>query len=244
MPQDFGPTSLAALNQIPQSGSSTAAEFRFQSAYLKAPINIPVVLSAAALKDATTLAITAHGVTGKVIPAGVLLHLPGGVGKPDITVLTTAPVVAADVVVNIEALGSNIASAAVTAWEGYYYPSLQAEVTLTTGGTTTKIDLHSAAGREAWSTALKSGMEYTIQFKTEAPSDDLTIRQMTDVAESVGDDAVMNFRFRDGRGTWRYGNITTMTTGRTTPVRAQEEQTFTGMGLGKYFRRYAADNAS
>jgi len=241
---DFGPTSLANLNQIPQSGSNTAAEFRMQADYLKAPINIPVVLSSAAIKGATTLAITAHAVTGKVIPAGVLLHFPGGVGKPDITVLTTAPVVAADVVVNIEALGSDIATAAATAWEGYYYPALQAEVTLTTNGTTTKIDLHSASGRKAWSTALKSGMEYTISFKSEAPSDDPTIRMMTDVAESTGDNAVMNFRYRDGRGGWRYGNITTSTAGRTTPVRAQEEQTFTGMGLGEYYRRYAADNAS
>ena len=113
---DQAPTSLAALNEIPQSGSSTAAEFRFQEAYLKAPVNIPVVLSAVAVKDATTLAITAHGVATKTIPAGVLLHFPGGVGKPSITVKVTAPVASADIVVNIEPLQEGIANAGATAW--------------------------------------------------------------------------------------------------------------------------------
>jgi hypothetical protein len=235
---DVAPTTLLPAGNTPTSGSDNVFEIRFQPEYLIATINVAVVLSAAALVDATSLAVTA---LSAAIPANVLLHFSGGAATKTVFARTTAAAASGATGLSIEPLPAPLASAAATAWEGYYCPPLQGEIALTFSEQNADIDTYSSLP-EVFGYGTITGRRYTIGFKTFAPKQDPVVRKMYTKGKKVGGAAIVNWRVTDGAGNFTNGDASLSLTAEPKPVRGAQEIGFMLHGQGRPIDKFVDQN--
>lgn len=106
------------------------------------------------------------------------------------------------------------------------------EISLTFSPQNTMYDAYVASGLDAWSYAVKTGMQGTLNWRTAAPGTDTVVGPLIKAGLRAGNAAVALFRLKNGDGTYYSGTVVFGISGTADPVRGIQEHSFTGATSG------------